>query len=146
MKIDDPSVEENLAELSSSLAKTSDPHLIQAFLHCLLTPAEAADIAARWALVKALDKKVPQREIAKGLGLSLCKITRGSRELKKPGSAFRRVLALFRESGGDSPEAGGVAGGYPPLRGEAENPEGSERGGRPPPLRGSKGRSFGDVL
>jgi TrpR family trp operon transcriptional repressor len=35
---------------------------------------------------------MPQREIAKNLEVSLCKITRGSRELKKPGSAFRRIL------------------------------------------------------
>jgi TrpR family trp operon transcriptional repressor len=55
-----------------------------------LSPAEVADIAARWALVKALKQKIPQRKIAQDLGVSLCKIVRGSRELKKPGSAFRR--------------------------------------------------------
>ena len=92
MKIDDPRVEENLSELARTLAATGDGRLIEDFLRCLLTPAETADIAARWALVKALDQKIPQREIAKHLGLSLCKITRGSRELKKPDSAFRRIL------------------------------------------------------
>jgi TrpR family trp operon transcriptional repressor len=94
MKIDDPRVEENLAELARVLAKTGDGVLIESFLRCLLTPAETADIAARWALVKALDRNIPQRRIAGDLGLSLCKITRGSRELKKPGSAFRRILEL----------------------------------------------------
>jgi len=97
MKIDDPRVEINLTELSSALAGTDDPGLIRDFLHCLLTPAEIADIAARWALVKELKRRTPQREIAKDLGISLCKITRGSRELKKPGSAFQRMLAA-RES------------------------------------------------
>ncbi|MDR1287364.1 MAG: trp operon repressor [Treponema sp.] len=92
MTINDPRVNENLADLAAALAKTGDSELVESFLRCLLTPAETADIAARWALVKALDKKIPQREIAKNLGLSLCKITRGSRELKKSGSAFRRVL------------------------------------------------------
>jgi TrpR family trp operon transcriptional repressor len=96
MNIDDPAVEENLTELASTLAKTENPALIKDFLRCLLTPSETADIAARWALVKALDKKVPQREIAKTLGLSLCKITRGSRELKKQDSAFRRILGILR--------------------------------------------------
>jgi TrpR family trp operon transcriptional repressor len=43
-------------------------------------------------LVKALNAGTSQREIAKNLEVSLCKITRGSRELKKPGSAFRRIL------------------------------------------------------
>jgi TrpR family trp operon transcriptional repressor len=97
MEKDDPAVEENLTELAAALAKIGDTELIKDFLRCLLTPAETADIAARWALVKALEQKVPQREIAKTLGLSLCKITRGSRELKKPGSAFQRILTVLRE-------------------------------------------------
>jgi TrpR family trp operon transcriptional repressor len=95
MKIDDPRVEENLSELAETLARTGDPSLVKDFLRCILTPAETADIAARWALVKDLDAKIPQREIAKNWGISLCKITRGSRELKKPNSAFRRMLALL---------------------------------------------------
>jgi TrpR family trp operon transcriptional repressor len=92
MKIDDPRVNENLAELAQTLANTGDGPLIESFLRCLLTPAESADIAARWALVKSLKLKIPQRDIAKDLGISLCKITRGSRELKKPNSAFERLL------------------------------------------------------
>jgi len=96
MKSDDPRVEENIGELCASLAKAQDAALIGDFLRCLHTQAELADIAARWALVKALDRKTPQREISKNLGLSLCKITRGSRELKKPASAFRKFLDLTR--------------------------------------------------
>jgi TrpR family trp operon transcriptional repressor len=95
MKIDHPVVKENLAELIQCLAKTSDCGLLEDFLLCLLTPSEIADIATRWALVKALDKKIPQREISETLGLSLCKITRGSRELKKPNSGFKRMLELL---------------------------------------------------
>ena len=93
MNIDDPRVKINLSELASALAGTDDPGMIRDFLYCLLTPAEIADIAARWALVKELKRRTPQREIARDLGISLCKITRGSRELKKPGSAFQRMLA-----------------------------------------------------
>jgi TrpR family trp operon transcriptional repressor len=37
-----------------------------------------------------------QRGIAKDLGISLCKITRGFRELKKPNSAFRRAPGGMR--------------------------------------------------
>jgi len=93
MKTDDARVKINIAELAGALAVTDDPGLIRDFLYCLLTPAEIADIAARWALVKELKRKTPQREIARDLGISLCKITRGSRELKKEGSAFQRILA-----------------------------------------------------
>jgi TrpR family trp operon transcriptional repressor len=91
VNIDDPRVEENLAELTNVLAGSGDPDFIRELLRCLLTQGEIADIAARWALVKALKRKIPQREIAKDLGISLCKIVRGSRELKKPGSAFQKI-------------------------------------------------------
>jgi TrpR family trp operon transcriptional repressor len=96
MKADDPAVEENLSELASALAVTNDAVLIKDFLRRLLTPSETADIAARWALVKALEQKIPQREIAKNLGLSLCKITRGSREMKNPSQAFQKMLKASR--------------------------------------------------
>ncbi|HCM26657.1 MAG TPA: transcriptional regulator [Treponema sp.] len=101
MQVDDPAVGENLGELSRAFAGSDDPELIEAFLRSLLTPSEIADVAARWALVKALDAKVPQREIARELGLSLCKITRGSRELKKPDSPFRHMLVLATVPRGD---------------------------------------------
>jgi len=92
MTINDPRVNENLADLACVLSKAGSSSLIEEFLRCLLTPAEIADIAGRWALVKALRQKIPQREIAKDFGVSLCKITRGSRELKKSNSAFVRML------------------------------------------------------
>jgi TrpR family trp operon transcriptional repressor len=97
MKIDDPEVEANLSELASALAETRDAVLIENFLRRLLTPSETADIAARWALVKALEQKIPQREIARLLGLSLCKITRGSKEMKNPDRAFQKMLAAARK-------------------------------------------------
>jgi TrpR family trp operon transcriptional repressor len=95
MTIDDPRVKEQIAELCKVLAATGDRELLESFFYCLLTPAETADIASRWALVKALREGKTQREIAKNLGVSLCKITRGSRELKKPDSAFRRVYEIL---------------------------------------------------
>ena len=102
MKINDPRVDENIAELARTLSNATDSALIEDLLRCILTPAETADIAARWALVKELKNKTPQREIARNLGLSLCKITRGSRELKKSNSAFERVLALSGAAGAPS--------------------------------------------
>ena len=95
MTIDDPRVQEQIGELCRVLAVTKDNELLEAFISCLLTPAETADIASRWALVKALRDGTSQREIAKNLGVSLCKITRGSRELKKPSSGFLRMLEVL---------------------------------------------------
>jgi len=91
MDANDPRVKKNIAELASVLAGIDDGGFIVNFLNCLLTPAELADIASRWALVKALKLKVTHREIAKDLGISLCKITKGSRVLKNPESAFARL-------------------------------------------------------
>jgi len=93
MPNDSDLVNSNLSEMAHALSG-SDPELIQEFLYSLFTASEADEIAKRWALVKQIAKGRPQREIAKDLGLSLCKITRGSRELKKEASAFRRMLAL----------------------------------------------------
>ena len=86
-------VSDNLSEMSRALS-SADPTLIQEFLYSLFTSSEADEIAKRWALVKQIANGRPQREIAKDLGLSLCKITRGSRELKKESSAFKRMLGL----------------------------------------------------
>ena len=79
-------------EISRVVALTDDAELIEDFLYSILTPTEAQNIAARWELVKLMDRGVSQRKIAERLGLSLCKITRGSKELKKEGSAFGRMI------------------------------------------------------
>lgn len=94
MNLEDPAVAQNLRELAQALSATNDTALVISFLESLLTPAEQADIASRWALVKALSEGIPQREIARELGVSLCKITRGSKELKKEDSSFAKMLAL----------------------------------------------------
>ncbi|MBN2874150.1 MAG: transcriptional regulator [Spirochaetales bacterium] len=84
----------NLGEMARVLSKADDAELIEEFLYSLFTKAEADEIAKRWALVKRIAEGVPQRAIAAELGLSLCKITRGSRELKKEDSAFKKMLAI----------------------------------------------------
>ncbi|HHU37331.1 MAG TPA: transcriptional regulator [Treponema sp.] len=82
-------------ELSTALALAKDPVLIGDFLECLLTPTELQDVTTRWALVREIDDGITQREISKNLGLSLCKITRGSRELKKDDSPFKKMIDVY---------------------------------------------------
>ena len=86
-----------LREMSTTLGHTDDADLIEDFLCSILTPSEQATIAARWELVKLIDQGVSQRKISGMLGLSLCKITRGSKELKKENSAFARMIHSFRQ-------------------------------------------------
>jgi TrpR family trp operon transcriptional repressor len=97
MELDDPVAAESIDELSLALAGTGDQALVKGFLYSILTPNELSGVAARWALVKEIEKGTPQREIARMYGLSLCKITRGSKELKKDNSPFRRMIELARE-------------------------------------------------
>lgn len=91
-------LDESIDELCSLLAKTTDVAFIKDFLVCLCTSAEIKDFANRWLLVKEIDRGATQREIAKEFGMSLCKITRGSRELRKPDSAFRKMLNMLKEN------------------------------------------------
>jgi TrpR family trp operon transcriptional repressor len=85
---------DSLHQLSLALARASEVELIEGFLKSLLTPSELENIATRWALVRLIDQGMSQRRIAEALGLSLCKITRGSRELKKENSAFARMIHI----------------------------------------------------
>lgn len=91
---------DKLLEISSVLAKIGDAALLERFFREILTSKEVRDISSRWELVKLLEAGVSQREIARKLGLSLCKITRGSRELKKNDSAMRLLLNARAGEGG----------------------------------------------
>ncbi|HOT62289.1 MAG TPA: Trp family transcriptional regulator [Treponemataceae bacterium] len=84
-------------ELCAALARVQDPDLVGEFLRGLLTKSELGEVISRWALVREIDMGTTQREIARKLGLSLCKITRGSKELKKENSPFKRMIDLVRE-------------------------------------------------
>ena len=86
----------NLQEISQFLAKNDDEKEILRFMKSLFTPAELKSIASRWQIVKLLDRGVPQRKIAKDLHLSLCKITRGSKELKKRNSILKKAIRQFQ--------------------------------------------------
>ncbi|HUX12348.1 MAG TPA: Trp family transcriptional regulator [Spirochaetia bacterium] len=86
---------DNFRELVQVLASIRDPELIDDLLRQLLTRAEIQEISGRWELVKLLESGMSQRRIAERLKMSLCKITRGSRELKKPGSALKLVIDRY---------------------------------------------------
>jgi TrpR family transcriptional regulator, trp operon repressor len=79
-------------QVARTLASIDDEDLMLELLEELLTPTELRRIEQRWQLVQLLEEGLSQREIARRLGISLCNITRGSRELKKPDSAFRQIM------------------------------------------------------
>lgn len=84
--------QKGLEELVKVLALSKNEKELMECFECLFTPAELEDLGKRWLLVKEIAKGTTQREIAKRFKMSLCKITRGSKELKKKDSAFRKML------------------------------------------------------
>ena len=80
------------SRLAAAVSAQRQPAAIERFLLELLTPGEAHDLALRWELVELLVGGVSQRQIASRLGISLCKITRGAKILKKRNGA---VAASF---------------------------------------------------
>lgn len=67
--------------------------VMRTFFQEIFTKAERKDLSLRWKLMQMLAKGVPQRKISAELGVSLCKITRGAKVLKIPGSVSRSILA-----------------------------------------------------
>ena len=88
---------EELQELCVVLNKC-EPKLLTGFLRGILTPNEIRELCQRWRIVKLLAAGKTQREIAKTLKTSLCKITRGSRELKKKNSSLSEIMDLYAAS------------------------------------------------
>ncbi|OHD63790.1 MAG: hypothetical protein A2176_14565 [Spirochaetes bacterium RBG_13_51_14] len=86
-----------LKEIAGVLAATGNAEMIEDFFKSILTKYEVDEISSRWELVKLLHDGMSQRKIADKLGLSLCKITRGSRELKKSHSPFKSMIEKHKE-------------------------------------------------
>ena len=79
-------------ELINIFSKIKDPSTMDKFFGEIFTPSEVKTIILRWQLMKMVNQKVPQREVAAKLGISLCKITRGAKILKKPDSVSNQIL------------------------------------------------------
>lgn len=74
-----------------SSAETPDE--LGELLWLFLTPEERKDVATRYLIVRELiEGKKPQRDLAKELGVSIAKITRGSNFLKLINKQLRRRL------------------------------------------------------
>lgn len=83
--------------LISVLTEITDPVVMDKFLTDILTPQEYQDIIMRWQIVTQLVTGQAQRVIAKKLGVSIAKITRGSRTLLNPKGGFHTVLTKVKK-------------------------------------------------
>ncbi|HAN41823.1 MAG TPA: transcriptional regulator [Sphaerochaeta sp.] len=90
---------DNLSEIIDIFSETTDKREMRRLFEDVFTEAERTDIAKRWYIFKELYKGTPQRKIAKEMEVSLCKITRGSKTLKKDDSVIKKVLSdMYDES------------------------------------------------
>ncbi|PKL37772.1 MAG: transcriptional regulator [Spirochaetae bacterium HGW-Spirochaetae-1] len=87
-----------LDEIATVLAATKDRDLVEEFLKSILTGNEIEEISSRWEIVKLLKTGMSQRKISERLGVSLCKITRGSKELRDNDSAMDKMVEKFNKN------------------------------------------------
>ncbi|MDY0375304.1 MAG: Trp family transcriptional regulator [Desulfobacterium sp.] len=86
-------VEKELLKTIESIAKKKDNlEELDLFFQEIFTPGELADLSLRWKLLTDLNKGMTQRRIAEKYSISLCKITRGSKILKKKNSIVLKIL------------------------------------------------------
>ena len=83
-------------ELLKIISSINDLDELNQFFNDIFTPAELDDISLRWKLLKDLHNGMTQRKIAEKYGISLCKITRGSKVLKDKASVVLKVLNLLK--------------------------------------------------
>lgn len=81
--------------LAYILAMETKDEFLKELLMELFTKDERDMIWQRLKIVTLLKKKIPQYEIAKILNASLCSITRGAKELKKPNSALSTIVDKY---------------------------------------------------
>ncbi len=86
-------MDNSLTEICHAVSKLSHIDKIEQFFREILSEKELEDIQLRWELMKKLKEGESQRNIAKDLHISLCKITRGAKILKQPNGVINRILS-----------------------------------------------------
>lgn len=81
----------NVLRLAKVLSQRTEREM-RAILHDILTPAEIEDLNQRLEIIQALMRNEPHRTIAKKVGVSISKVTRGSKAFK----TSRFAQNLFR--------------------------------------------------
>lgn len=84
-------------ELIRIISEISHESEIEGLLSELLTLQELKNVTMRWQILKELFLGEPQRAIAARHKISLCKITRGSKILKKDNSITAKLIKTIYE-------------------------------------------------
>ena len=86
------------AHLLNALCSIDDPVEMRRVLSDLLTSSEYAALLKRWTILRLLRAQVPQREIARRIGGSLCNVTRGARLLRDKACASATLMARLEKA------------------------------------------------
>ena len=79
-------------KLLSFLREIDNKDQLLGAIDYLLSPKEMDELAKRLEIVRMLNEGVPQREIAKEVGVGIATVTRGSRVLKEKKSPLKKLL------------------------------------------------------
>ena len=82
----------DIKEISKTLKSLKNETEIYNFMLELFTEAELSTLSKRWRILNMLNQGVTQREIAKELNVSLCKVTRGSKIIKDKNAVITKYL------------------------------------------------------
>ena len=86
------SMNSNIDEIINCILTVRSSEKLLTLFNELFTESELADLTKRWRILKMLSEKKTQREIAKELNVSLCKVTRGAKILKNKNSIAAKML------------------------------------------------------
>ena len=94
-----------IKQISSFIFHLQNEDEIECLLQELLTNSEINVLSKRWRILEMLNKKIPQREIAKELKVSLCKVTRGAKLLKNKDTIIHKHLKKDKTENDDTSES-----------------------------------------
>jgi TrpR family trp operon transcriptional repressor len=83
---------ENIQNISKLVKNLHTEAEVECFFKELLTKSEIETLSKRWRILEMLNQGYTQREIAKDLQVSLCKVTRGAKILKDKDSILAKFL------------------------------------------------------
>ena len=82
----------NIRELAKVIKNLKNEKEVYNLLLELFTEAELIDLSKRWRILQMLNDGITQREIAKELNVSLCKVTRGAKIVKNDKAIVTKCL------------------------------------------------------
>jgi len=83
-------------KLVDLFAHVSSPKEMEELLLLFLTPSERDCLVQRLRIIQALlTTDLPQRQVSSEVGVSIAKITAGSKELQRRSESFKKSLIAF---------------------------------------------------